>query len=54
MAASKAAADLSAEASNGADLSAEASAKAEEGMREMAKVYKDKGQELYLKVDEVR
>ncbi|GAA0468746.1 phosphomethylpyrimidine synthase ThiC [Parasphingorhabdus litoris] len=37
----------------GADTAAASKAAAEEGMREMAKVYKDKGQELYLPADEV-
>ncbi len=32
----------------GAETAAASKAAAEEGMREMAKVYKDKGQELYL------
>ena len=38
----------------GADTAAASKAAAEEGMREMAKVYKDKGQELYLPADEVK
>jgi phosphomethylpyrimidine synthase len=37
----------------GADTAAASKAAAEEGMREMSKVYKDKGQELYLPEDEV-
>ncbi|MBF6602558.1 MAG: phosphomethylpyrimidine synthase ThiC [Sphingorhabdus sp.] len=38
----------------GAETAAASKAAAEEGMREMAKVYKDKGQELYLPADEVK
>ena len=37
----------------GADTAAASKAAAEEGMREMAKVYKDKGDRLYLPEDEV-
>ncbi len=37
----------------GADTAAASKAAAEEGMREMAKVYKDKGDRLYLPTDEV-
>ncbi len=37
----------------GADTAAASKAAAEEGMREMAKVYKDKGERLYLPEDEV-
>jgi len=37
----------------GADTAAASKAAAEEGMREMAKVYKDKGERLYLPKDEV-
>jgi phosphomethylpyrimidine synthase len=37
----------------GAETAAASKAAAEEGMREMSKVYKDKGQELYLPEDEV-
>ncbi|MEP3227138.1 MAG: phosphomethylpyrimidine synthase ThiC [Parasphingorhabdus sp.] len=38
----------------GADTAAASKAAAEEGMREMAKVYKDKGDRLYLPEDEVK
>lgn len=37
----------------GAETAAASKAAAEEGMREMAKVYKDKGERLYLPADEV-
>lgn len=37
----------------GADTAAESKAVTEEGMREMAEVYKDKEQGLYLPADEV-
>jgi len=37
----------------GAETAAASKAAAEEGMREMSKVYKDKGQELYLPEDEL-